>query len=241
MRVAYLDCSRGISGVASLAALIDAGADVDSISKELEFLGTGFPIMRTREVVLDEFRVRRVSVQGGGAPVGRRLADLEALLSSGGLPDGARELALRIYGRLAEAEARVHGTSPDAVRFHEIGSLRSVVGVVGTALAIEQLGIDNVVASPLPFGRGTVDTEHGRLAVPAPATLELLRGVPVEPQEGSGELVTPTGAAIVAVAAASFGQIPAMTIESVGYGKADTRPPEIVVRVVVGRERQNSI
>lgn len=238
MRVAYLDCSRGISGVTSLAALIDAGADIDQLSKELEFLGGDLPIIRTDNVELDGFRVRRVSVEGGGAPAGRRLADLEAVFSAGGLPDAARELVIRIYGRLAEAEARVHGSSPEAVRFHEIGSLRSVVGVVGTALAIEQLRIDKVVASPLPFGRGTVDTEHGRLAVPAPVTLELLRGVPVEPQEEPGEIVTPTGAAIVAIAATSFGQIPSMTIDTVGYGTDDLRSPGIVLRVVVGRERQ---
>jgi uncharacterized protein (DUF111 family) len=239
MRVAYFDCSRGISGIASLAALIDAGADVDYLSKELEFLGSDRPIIRTDEAVVDQFRVRRISVKGGGTQVGRRLADVEALLDAGGLPDAARDLALRIYRRLAEAEARVHGSSPDAVRFREIGSLRSIVGVVGTALAIEQLGIDQVVASPLPFGRGTVDTEHGRLAVPAPVTLELLRGVPVEPQEVSGELVTPTGAAILAVAGASFGQIPAMTIDSIGCGAGEPRRPEIVPRVVVGRRRDS--
>jgi uncharacterized protein (DUF111 family) len=240
MRVAYLDCSRGISGVASLAALIDAGADVDSLMKELEFLGSDLPIMRTDEVVLDEFRVRRVSVEDGGSPVGRSLGDLEALLSAGGLPDAARDGALRVYRRLAEAEARVHGSTLDAVRFHEVGSLRSVVGVVGTALAIEQLGIDKVVASPVPFGRGKVDTEHGLLVVPTPATLELLQGVPVEAQEdATGEFVTPTGAAIL-VAAASFGKIPAMTIDSVGYGTGDLRHPQIVLRVVIGRERQNN-
>lgn len=236
MRVAYFDCSRGINGVASLAALIDAGADIDSLSKELECLGGLLPIMSTEDVVLGEFRVRRVSVEGGGTSVGSRLADLEAVLSAGALPDAARDLALRIYGRLAEAEARVHGSTPEGVRFHEVGSLRSVVGVVGTALAIEQLGIEKIVASPVPYGRGTVGTEHGRLVVPTPATLELMRGVPVEPQEVSGELVTPTGAAILAVAATSFGQIPAMTIESVGYGTGDLRNPPIVLRVVVGRQ-----
>jgi uncharacterized protein (DUF111 family) len=234
MRVAYFDCSGGISGVAALAALIDAGADVDSISKELEFLGGDGPILSAGEVVLGEFRVRRVSVEGGAASVGRRPADLEALLSGSGLPDAARDLALRIYGRLAEAEARVHGSTSEAVRFHEVGSLRSVVGVVGTTLAIEQLGIERIVASPVPYGRGMVDTEHGRLAVPTPATLELLRGVPVEPQEMSGELVTPTGAAILTVAATTFGQIPAITIESVGYGTGDLRNAPIVLRVVVG-------
>jgi uncharacterized protein (DUF111 family) len=234
MRVAYFDCSGGISGVAALAALIDAGADVDSLSKELEFLGGDGPILSAEEVALGEFRVRRVSVEGGSASVGRGFADLTEVLSAGGLPDAAGGLALRIYGRLAEAEARVHGSSPEAVRLHELGSLRSVAGVVGTALAIGQLGIDKVFSSPVPFGHGTVDTEHGRLALPAPATLELLRGVPVEPQEERGELVTPTGAAILAAAAASFGQIPAMTIESVGYGTGDLRHVSIVLRVVVG-------
>ena len=234
MKVAYFDCSGGISGVASLAALIDAGADIDSLSKELEFLGGGVPIMSTEEVVLGEFRVRRVSIEGGSASVGRRPADLEALLTAGGLPDPARDLALRIYGRLAEAEARVHGSSPEVVRFHELGSLRSIVGVVGTALAIGQLGIDEVVSSPVPYGRGVVDTEHGRLAVPTPATLELLRGLAVDPQEEPGEYVTPSGAAILLAAAGSFGQIPAMTIESVGYGTGDVRGDAIVLRVVVG-------
>jgi uncharacterized protein (DUF111 family) len=235
MRVAYFDCSGGISGVASLASLIDAGADLDSISKELEFLGGDAPILRTEDVVLGEFRVRRVSVEGGNALVGRGLADLEEVLSAGGLPGAALDLARGIYRRLAEAEARVHGSSPDDVRFREIGSLRSVVGVVGTALALEHLGIDEVVASAAPFGRGTVDTEHGPLAVPTPATLELLRGVPVAPQEVAGELVTPTGAAIIVAAATSFGQIPAMTIETVGYGTDDLRSAPIVLRVVVGR------
>jgi pyridinium-3,5-bisthiocarboxylic acid mononucleotide nickel chelatase len=239
MRVAYFDCGLGISGLAALAALIDAGADVDYLSKELEFLGRDLPIMRTDDVVLHEFRVRRISVEGGDAQAGRRLADLEALLSAGGLPHAAHDLAVRIYRRLAEAEARVHGSSPDDVRFHEIGSLRSIVGVVGTALAIEHLEIDEVVSSPLPFGRGSVDTEHGRLAVPVPVTLELLRGVPVEPQETAGELVTPTGAAILAVAAASSGQIPAMTIDSIGCGAGEPRRPDIVSRVVVGRGRDD--
>jgi uncharacterized protein (DUF111 family) len=237
MRIAYFDCSRGISGLAALAALVDAGADIDSLSKELRFLGSDLPIATTEEVVLGQFRVRTVSVREGREAVGRRLADLQTLLSASGLPDGARDLALRVYGRLAEAEARVHGSSPEAVRFHEVGSRRSAVGVVGTALALAQLGVDTVVASPLPFGRGAVDTEHGLLAVPTPATLELLRGVPVEPQEEPGELVTPTGAAILSGAEATFGQIPSMTVESVGYGAGGIDPPRVVLRVVIGRGR----
>ena len=235
MRAGYFDCSGWISGLAALAALIDAGADIDSLSKELAFLSGRSPIMIAEDMVVGEFRARRVRVEEGARSVATRLADLEALLAGAELPDAARDLALAVYRRVADAEARVHGSTPERVRFHEIGSLRSVVGVVGTTLALEHLGIDAVAASPVPFGRGTIDTEHGRLAVPTPATLELLRGVPVEPQQGWGERVTPTGAAILAAAASTFGDIPALTIESVGYGTGDPSGVPIVLRVVVGQ------
>ena len=234
MRIAYFDCSGGISGIAGLAALIDAGADVDSLSKELAFLGAESPIMTDEEVMVGGFRARRVTVGEGAWSVATRPSDLEALLSGAELPADARDMALAVYRHLAGAEARVHGSRPDLVRFHEVGSLRSVVGVVGSTLALEHLGIDEVAASPVPYGRGTVDTEHGRLAVPTPATLELLRDVPVEPQRGSGELVTPTGAAILAAAASTFGDIPAMTIESIGYGTGDPGGAPILLRVVIG-------
>ena len=235
MKVAYFDCSRGISGLATLAALIDAGAGMEYLSAALEFLGNGLPFVSSKDRMHGAFRVRSVSVEDGKTSVGNRLEELENLLSAGGLSDRARDLARRVYARLAEAEAHVHGTSPEAVTFHEIGSLRSVVGVVGTAIAVDQLGIDEIVSSPLPFGRGTVDTEHGRLDLPTPATLELLRGVPVEPQKGTGELVTPTGAAILASAATSFGPIPAMTIDEVGYGTDDGPIPRPILRIVLGR------
>jgi pyridinium-3,5-bisthiocarboxylic acid mononucleotide nickel chelatase len=234
MKVAYFDCSGGISGIAGLAALIDAGADIDSLSKELALLGGKGPVLAAEDVVVGEFRARRVTVEEGARSVATRSSDLETLLAAAELPDDAREMALAVYRRLAGAEARVHGSSPDRVRFHEVGSLRSVVGVVGVTLALGHLGIDEVAASPVPYGRGTVDTEHGRLVVPTPATLELLRGVPVAPQQGSGELVTPTGAAILATAASTFGDIPAMTIESIGYGTGDRRTAPIVLRVVIG-------
>ncbi len=180
------------------------------------------------------FRARRVTIDGGDEQLGSGLADMEALVTKASLPDPARDMAIGVYRRLAEAEARVHGSDPDAVRFHEVGSLRSFVGVVGTALALDDLGIERVVASPLPFGRGIVETAHGRIPVPAPATLELLRGMPVEPQDREGELVTTTGAAILAVVASGSGEPPAMTIERIGYGAGGSGPDGILFRVVVG-------
>jgi hypothetical protein len=234
MRVAFFDCSRGISGLASLAALLDAGADVDQITAGLKFLGREHPFVQADDVMLDAFRARMVSVEAGDVTMSQGLADIEGLVAAGSLPPAVRDLALSVYRRLAEAEARVHGSSPDTVRFHEVGSLRSIVGVVGTALALEKLGIERIVASAVPFGWGAVETDHGRLPLPAPATLELLRGMPVVAQEMPGELVTPTGAAILAAAASGFGTIPPMTIETVGYGTGDSPSSKILLRVVVG-------
>jgi uncharacterized protein (DUF111 family) len=234
MRVAFFDCSRGISGLASLAALLDAGADVAEVTTRLDFLGREHPFVQADDVMLDAFRARMVSVEAGDVTMAQGLADIEGLVGGGSLPPAVRDLVLGVYGRLAEAEARVHGSSPDAVRFHEVGSLRSIVGVVGTALALEQLGIERIVASAVPFGWGEVETDHGRLPLPAPATLELLHGMPVMPQEMPEELVTPTGAAILAAVASGFGTIPPMTIDSVGYGTGGSSSSGILLRVVVG-------
>lgn len=240
MRVAYFDCARGISGGAALAALLDAGADVAAVAACLDVLDRDGSRIGVEDVMVGAFRARAVSIDGGGEPVGRGLLEMEALITAASLPDGARDMALGVYRRLAEAEARVHASEPAAVRFHEVGSLRSFVGVVGTALALEDLGIERIVASPLPFGHGTVETAHGRLPVPAPATLELLRGIPVEPQDHQGELVTPTGAAILAVAASGFGAAPPMTIERVGYGTGGPKPDGILLRVIVGEGPERS-
>lgn len=240
MRVAYFDCARGISGGSMLAALLDAGADLASLAARLDVLGRDGSRIRVEDAMVGAFRARRVSVEGGDEPVGRGLRDMEDLITAASFPDAAREIALGVYRRLAEAEARVHGSDPAAVRFHEVGSLRSFVGVVGPALALEDLGIERIVASALPFGHGSVDTAHGRLPVPAPATLELLRGIPVEPQDPEGELVTPTGAALLAVAASGFGAAPPMTIERVGYGTSGSRPHAVLLRVIVGESPERS-
>ncbi|MGI8615590.1 MAG: LarC family nickel insertion protein [Actinomycetota bacterium] len=240
MRVAYFDCARGISGGATLAALLDAGADVEELAARLGVFGVDRSRIRLDDTMVGPFRARTVSIVGGDEQVGRGLSDMEALITAASLPDAARDIALGVYRRLAEAEARVHASETAAVRFHEVGSLRSFVGVVGTALASEDLGIERIFASALPFGHGTVETAHGRIPVPAPATLELLREIPVEPQDAEGELVTPTGVAILAVAASGFGAAPAMTIERVGYGTGGPAPNGVLLRVVVGESPEHS-
>jgi uncharacterized protein (DUF111 family) len=186
------------------------------------------------ESKLGELRVRRISIRASDMPPARHLADIDDLIAGEHLPPRVRDVATGVYRRLAGAESRVHGSKVESVTFHEVGSPRSVIAVLGTALALDLLGIEQVVSSPLPTGSGTVDTEHGKLPVPTPATLELLRDVPLEPLDARGELVTPTGAAIVAEVASSFGPVPRMTVEGIGYGADDERSPTIVMRIVVG-------
>jgi pyridinium-3,5-bisthiocarboxylic acid mononucleotide nickel chelatase len=233
--IAYVDCRRGISGTSLLSSLIDAGADVDDVAARLRFLTRGDLKLRADEVVVDAMRTCRIQLDDADARVAEGSADLLGMIAGGGLPDPARDRATDVYRRLAVAEARVHGETPDTVRFEELATLRSVVGVVGSVVALDRLGIETVAASTLPFGGGDAPTHHGLLALPAPATLELLHGMPVEPQGVAGELVTPTGAALIASIASSFGEIPPMTVEAVGIGSAGSATASILTRVVIGR------
>jgi len=233
MRTAYLDCFGGINAVAALSALVDAGADAAEIGRSLRFL-PGEVAIEPSENMVGELRVCRISIRAPDVPPIRFLADIEDLIAGGRLPARGGDVALGVYRRLAAAEARVHGSTMESVTFHEVGTPRSVVAVLGTALALDLLGIEQVVASPLPTGTGTADTHHGRLPVPTPATLELLRDVPLEPLDVRGELVTPTGAALVTEVASSFGPVPRITVEGIGYGADDERSPTIVMRIVLG-------
>jgi len=233
--IAFVDARRGVSGSSLLAALVDAGADVDGVARSLEFLVAGELKLRAEEAVVDGLRTSRAHLDDAGDRIADGPADLVSILSRADLPSPVRTRAVEIYRRIGAAEARAHGVDPGAVRFEELATLRSVVGVLGTILAMEQLEVDRLVASPLPFGGGTVETHHGRLPLPTPATLELLRGVRVEPQAVPGELVTPTGAALVASLASSFGEAPPMTVEAVGVGSSGPGGHTIVTRVVLGR------
>lgn len=165
----------------------------------------------------------------------RDWATIRGLIEAAVLPERVRQRALAAFGRLAEAEARVHGVPVEHVQFHEVGAVDSIVDIVAVCSALEALGVDQIVATPLPMGQGTVRTQHGLLTIPVPATVEVLRGFPVMPSRFGGELVTPTGAALIA-ALATPGPMPAMVIRAVGYG-AGTRDPAThanVVRAVVG-------
>ena len=232
--IAYVDARRGISGVSLLAALIDAGADGDEIAAALRPLSPREAKLRAEETIVDGLRTSRLSVDGTGR-VGEGPREIVHRLAALDLPRDVVRRAADVYGRIALAEARVHAVTPRAVRFEELATLRSVAGVAGSVLALHRLGVERLTTSPLPFGGGEVTTHHGRLSLPAPATLELLKGVPVEPQAVEGELVTPTGAALIAALASGFGEIPPMTVGAIGVGSARSATASIVTRVVLGR------
>ena len=217
--IAYLDCHSGISGNMFLGAMLDAGLGLDTLKNALSGLH-----LAGYELQLERFQDK--GIRGSRFDVvlrdqqqqTRHLSDIVTLLEASKLSSRVREMVLAIFQRLAEAEAAVHGTGIEEVHFHEVGAVDALVDITGAAIAIEAMGITQLYASQLPMSSGHVQTLHGLLPVPAPATLEILRrvGAPWKPCPVEGELVTPTGAAILA-ALAQF-QTPAMTIEHVGYG-----------------------
>ena len=169
---------------------------------------------------------------------GRTFAEIRSIISSGGLSPSVCALALRAFGKLAEAEGKIHGVPPSDVHFHEVGAIDAIIDIVGSAVALDHLGVDRVVSAPPPLTRGFVDCAHGRLPLPAPATLELLRGVPVVGDDGRGELITPTGAALLTTFAHRFGPMPEMVVDRIGYGLGDARWDDRpnLLRVVLGHQ-----
>lgn len=220
MKTLYLDCATGISGDMTLAALIDAGVDADAIRTAIDSLGLAEVRLEVRRVLKGGFRATKVDVRHPEQHAHRHLGDIRRILDGAGqgLTDSQRSLALRIFSAIAEAEAHVHGTTIDRVHFHEVGAIDSIVDIVGAAVGFDLLGAEQIVCSPIPTGRGTVDIDHGACAVPTPGTAELLKSIPLVDLPIDAELTTPTGAAIVRTVADSFGSLPAMTIHAIGYG-----------------------
>jgi uncharacterized protein (TIGR00299 family) protein len=209
-----------------LGALVDAGVSLDAVREQLLTLPLRGWSLGARDVRRGAFRATKVDVTVEHVHEHhhhRTLGDVLAILRGGRLAPAALEAAERVFTRLADAEARVHGATRDSVHFHDVGAVDAIVDIAGAAVALTLLGARTVCASPLPVGSGFVDGSHGRIPVPAPGTAELLRGWPVVDSGLRGELVTPTGAAILTTLATS-GPMPAMTVAAVGYG-AGTRDP----------------
>jgi uncharacterized protein (TIGR00299 family) protein len=237
-RVVYFDCPSGASGDMVLGALVDAGVPLEALRAELGKLGVAGWTLTAREVRRGAFRATKIDVEVDRAVPreSRHLADIVAILAGSGLPAAVVATATRIFTRLAEAEARVHGSTVEAVHFHEVGAIDAIVDVTGAVLGLHLLGAAAVHVSVLPVGGGFVDTAHGRMPVPGPGTVELLRGFPVVDTGVRAELVTPTGAAILTTLATGAGRMPAMTVERVGYGAGTADLPDSpnVLRCFVG-------
>ena len=236
MKIAYFDCFAGASGDMILGAMVDAGLRPDRLNHELEKLHLGLPVNFAPSV--------RKGISGTQAivdchtaqnPPHRHLGDIVQLIDRSELSPDIKEKSIAIFNRLAIAEARVHGTVVEAVHFHEVGAMDAIIDIVGAVAGLSLMGIDAVHCSAIHVGSGTIVCNHGLLPVPAPAVLELVKGIPVYSTGVKGELLTPTGAAILTTLAETFGPLPEMTVEASGYGTGAS-DPEIpnLLRLIVG-------
>ena len=239
MKVAYFDCPSGAAGDMIMASLLDAGVSLERLRAELAKLALPGWSLVARQVMKGAFRATKVDVEidAGAHRHHRSLRDILDILERSALDPSVKERAARIFTRLADAEARAHGSDRESVHFHDVGAVDAIVDVTGGVIALDIAGVQAVHVSALPIGGGTVGGPHGRIPVPAPGTAELLRGFPVVDTGVKAELVTPTGAAILTTLAASAGKMPALTVEAVGYGAGTMELPGTpnVLRCFLGR------
>lgn len=242
--LAYFDCFAGISGDMTLGALVDLGLPLEKLEAELRRLpleGFALAAERCQRNGITGCRVRVETRESGHHH--RRFGHIRELIQASPLAEGVKRRALAIFRALAEAEAGIHGCAPEEVHFHEVGGVDAMVDIVGAAIGVEHLGITSVVVSPIPTGRGFVDCQHGRLPVPAPATLALLKGAPVVGTDVAMEMTTPTGAAIATTLAAAYGGMPPMRVRGIGYGAGTRELPDRpnLLRIVLGEPMEPAV
>lgn len=244
-KIAYIDAFSGLSGDKFLGALIDLGLPIDTLNSELKkLLLNGYRlevksvekgvISCTKVNVIDE-RTELALGHTSNAHPNRHYADIKQMIEESDLSSRVKEWSLAIFLNLAKAEAKIHGSDIDHVHFHEVGAIDAIVDIVGTCIGFDTFDIDTIYSSPIALGSGFVESEHGRIPVPAPATLELLKKIPIYQTTIQKELTTPTGAAIISVLAEKFTPMPLMNFEKIGYG-AGTYDLEIpnVLRILLG-------
>lgn len=243
MKIAYFDCFAGAAGDMVVAAMLDAGLDEAFLVGQLASLGIeGLDIKISQTKRCGITAVRFEPTAHGRQE--RNLADITELISKSKIGDSAKQRAIDIFLSLARAEADVHGTKPEDVHFHEIGAVDSIVDIVSACIGLEALGIEKVYSSPVSVGGGVVEITHGSLPVPAPATAALLKEakIPIAGGPAEAELLTPTGAAILANFVDEFGSLPAMRIDSVGYGAGTLESDDFpnVLRLIIGQDDKNA-
>ena len=243
MKTAYFDCFSGAAGDMIVGSCLDAGADEGYLRGELDKLD-----LDEVEIVVEKVSkngleatsfVPRLKEQ---AQQHRHLPTILDIIQSANLTESVQRQATAIFEKLAGAEAKVHGTSPDKVHFHEVGAADAIIDVVGAAVALESLQVDQITASALAVGGGTVSSEHGRMPVPAPATAEMIKGIAIAPSAIQQELLTPTGAAVLTTLSRSFGPLPPMHITHIGYGAGQKDIPNAanVLRLLVGETDESA-
>ncbi|MCO6509394.1 MAG: nickel pincer cofactor biosynthesis protein LarC [Aridibacter famidurans] len=236
MRTLYFDCFAGASGNMVLGALLDLGADRKELESGIEALGIEGVSLQIEKVNRSGISATHIEVLYEDQKHHRHLSDIEAIIDAGDLPGRVKDRAKKIFGRLAEAEASVHGISVEKVHFHEVGAVDAIVDIVGACICLESLGIERFACSRLHIGSGFVDMDHGRYPVPPPAVARLVSGFEIYAEGIDGELLTPTGAAIVTALCKGSEPMPSMKVDATGYG-AGTRLYDKfpnVLRVVVG-------
>ena len=238
MKLAYFDCFSGISGDMTLGALVDAGCAVEHLRGELRGLQVAGWELTAEKVWKNGMAATYVKVKTEDQSKHRSLGAILEILEKSELAPRVRERASSIFRKLGEAEARVHDVPLEKIHFHEVGAVDAIVDIVGACIGFEALGIEKFACSALNVGGGTVKMAHGVLPVPAPATANLLQGRPTYSNGVQKELVTPTGAAIVATLCETFGPQPAMSVHAIGYGAGteDIEGQPNVVRIMVGDE-----
>ncbi len=234
--LAYFDCFCGISGDMTLGAFIDIGVPLNWLKDSLEKLPLKGFDLSVESISRSGIKAQSVHVISKDNIKSRHYSEIKALVQNSPLSQNVREKSLEIFERLAIAESEIHGQPKEKVHFHELGGIDAIVDIVGTALCLEYLGIEKIVSSRIPLGNGFVSCQHGTLPVPAPATLSILKGIPVYGTEIPHELVTPTGAAIIASIADSFEEIPDIIVEKAGYGagKRDLKTIPNLLRIIIG-------
>lgn len=243
MRVLYLDCFSGISGDMTLAALIDAGASLAHIEKELKQLPIESFHIQTNKVVkkgVASFKIDVLLDPETEIVHHRHYTDIIKMIDDSSLSDRVKNDAKKIFHVIGAAEGKIHQLPLEKVHFHEVGAIDSIVDIIGVAIAIEYLGIDQIYTSPIPLGSGQVKIDHGIYPVPTPATLEILKGIPIRSSKIPFEMTTPTGAGIVAALATEFQGYPSMIVNSIGYGAGtkDFEDRPNVLRAVIGETQE---
>ncbi len=237
MRIAYFDCFSGISGDMTIAAFLDAGLSLKKLASQLAKLKlNGYELKATKVMRGGLAGTQFFCITKGSAHNHRPLSEIIRMIDRSSLCARVKNIAKDIFTRIGRVEAKIHGKSVKDIRLHELGDIDSIIDIVGAAIAVDSLGIEGIYSSKISLGRTIANTKHGPIPIPAPAVIELLKGVPTEISDLEAELVTPTGAGILNVLSRGFGRAPQMKIDRIGYGAGSRDLPERpnMLRIIIG-------